>query len=425
MSRPRNVLLVTVDCLRADRLASAISDGLAPNIEALAAEATRFDRAFTVANATDPSLTSMLTGRIPPNHGVLQNGWGLDAAVPTVAHRLRDAGFDTAGIVSVDHLAHEHSGLGHGFARYADGDGKYDAIYPILSRIYDTRAFNLAFGAVKDRGVGGVTVKDLLRRLGLIQLHERPATHVTADAIEAIDAVDEPFFAWVHYFDLHEPRNAPRRLRREHDDRYTAALRHVDAHVGRLVEALEARDALEETLVVLTADHGEALGEHGYTGHGRTLFDEELHVPLLLAHPGIPAQTVKAQVRTIDIAPTILATLGVDTGPLDGATLLADRAVDGPEDRPLVAMAYPPFGERYAVRTPAHKLVVDRDAGTVELYDLEADPRERRDIADASPELVERLLVHLRPWLERNETVAEQSVDEETEEMLAALGYVD
>ncbi|MFW6448069.1 MAG: sulfatase [Halobacteriota archaeon] len=425
MSGPRNVLLITVDCLRADRLEAAIEAGYAPNIAALSADGTRFERAFTVANATDPSLTSLLTGLIPPAHGVMENGWGLDGSVPTAATRLRATGFDTAGVVSVDHLAHEHSGLGRGFERYHDGDGKYEAIYPLLSRIYDTRTFNLVFGAIKNRGVAGITVKDLLRRLGIIQLHERPAKSVTADAVAAIDELEEPFFTWVHYFDLHEPRNAPRHLRHEHEDRYDAALHHVDDHVGRLLEALVDRGALDDTLVVLTADHGEALGEHGYTGHGRTLYDEELHVPLVFAHESLPKTSVRSQVRTIDILPTILEVLGLDGDGLDGHPLLAEGSVLDEVDRPVVAMAYPRFGARYAVRTPTHKLILDSEAGTVELFEFEADPAERVDVAGEDPDEVRRLKSHLDPWLERTDRVTEQTVDEETEEMLADLGYVD
>lgn len=424
MNRPENVLLVTIDCLRADRFEAARRDGLVPHLDALAEEATTFTAAYTVANATDPSLTSMLTGRIPPHHGVLENGWGLSADVPVGAELFGDASPAAGAVVSVDHLADEHSGLGRGFDRYEDGGGAYDAIYPVLSRIYDTKTFNLVFGAIKNRGVGGVTVKDLLRRIGLIRLHERPATSVTADTLEVLDELSAPFFLWTHYFDLHEPRNAPKRLRRDHD-RYTAAMMHVDDQIGTILDALEDQGRREETLVVVTADHGEALDDHGYTGHGRTLYDEELHVPLLWSHHAYPTTAVSAQVRTIDLLPSIVDAVGETATDVDGAVLFDASGRPSSTHRPVVAMAYPRFGDRHAVRVPEWKLIRDREAETVELYDLEADPAETADVADAHPDVVDELREHLEAWDQAVADVSAQSVDADTEEMLADLGYVD
>lgn len=424
MDRPTNVVLVTIDCLRADRFDEAIEAGHLPNLAGLVEEATVFDAAFTVANATDPSLTSMLTGRIPPHHGVLENGWGLSTSIPVGTEVFADGSLEAGAVVSVDHLADEHSGLGRGFDRYEDGGGTYDAIYPVLSRIYDTRTFNTVFGAVKDRGVAGVTVKDLLRRLGLIKLHERPAGSVTADTLDVLESLREPFFLWSHYFDLHEPRNAPAALRREHD-RYTAAMVHVDRQIGTLLDALEERDLLADTLVVVTADHGEALGERGYTGHGRTLYDEELHVPLIVSHPAYPTAEIDTQVRTIDVLPTVSAAFGGVHHEIDGEGLFDDELHPPERDRPLVAMAYPPFGDRHAVRVPEWKLVRDREADSIRLFDLGVDPEERHNVAEEFPEVVEELTTHLARWDGAAGAVADQTVDEETEAMLAELGYVD
>ncbi len=276
METIRNVLLVSIDCLRADRYREGIESGILPTFAALDDRGTTFESAFTVANTTDPSLTSFMTARYPFDHGVVENGWGLDEEYAVAAAQFREAGYDTFGVVSVDHLNHEHSRLGRGFDRYFDG-ASYDTLYPYLSKIYDNKIFNTVFGAVKDVGTETYTVKSLLRDTGLISLHARRGKNVTADAIEGLDESEDPFFGWVHYFDVHEPRNAPREYLGDHDE-YTAAMMHVDREVGRLLDALEERGLAEETLVVLTGDHGEALGDHGYTGHGRTLYDEELHV---------------------------------------------------------------------------------------------------------------------------------------------------
>ncbi|WP_337652966.1 sulfatase [Halomontanus rarus] len=421
MGAIRNVLFISVDCLRADRFRDGIESGILPNVASLEERGTTFDAAYTVANTTDPSLTSFLTGAYPFDHGVIENGWGLDPEFPVAASRFRDAGYDTFGVVSVDHLNHEHSGLGRGFDRYFDGES-YDTLYPILSRIYDTKTFNAIFGAIKDVGTDRYSVKRLLRETGLIELHCRSAESVTADAIEGLDGVEEPFFGWVHYFDVHEPRNAPPAFLDDHDE-YTAAMMHVDRHVGTLLEELEARDLTDETLVVLTGDHGEALDEHGYTGHGRTLYDEELHIPLVFAHESLPADTVETQVRTIDVLPTVLDL--VDANPLEsaGEPVFDDDPVTA--DRPLFAMAYPTFCDRVALRRDGWKLIRDRENGDTErLYDLEDDPDERTDLAD-DDHVRQRLATELDDWLHSFGDTERQEVDAETEEMLADLGYTE
>ena len=421
MATIRNVLLVSIDCLRADRYHEGIESGILPTFEALDDRGTSFESAFTVANTTDPSLTSFMTARYPFDHGVVENGWGLDDEYAVAAAQFRAAGYDTFGVVSVDHLNHEHSRLGRGFDRYFDG-ASYDTLYPYLSRIYDTKLFNAVFGAVKDLGTEKYTVKSLLRDTGLISLHARRGKNVTADAIEGLDAVDEPFFGWVHYFDVHEPRNAPRKYLGDHDE-YTAAMMHVDREVGRLLDALEERGLAEDTLVVLTGDHGEALGDHGYTGHGRTLYDEELHVPLVFAHDSLPDGSVGTGVRTIDVLPTLLAFAGAE--PLDGPgeSVFDDGPVEA--DRPLYTMAYPTFHDRVAVRTEGWKLIRDRDTGDEELYDLTSDPDERDDLAGSATDRRETLAADLDDWLAGFDGIERQSIDADTEEMLEDLGYME
>jgi arylsulfatase A-like enzyme len=421
MDEIRNVLLVSVDCLRADRYREGIDAGLLPTFADLEQRATSFDSAFTVANTTDPSLTSFQTAAYPFDHGVVENGWGLDESVPVAAESFVEAGYETFGVVSVDHLSDEYSNLGRGYDRYFDG-GSYDTLYPILSRIYDTKTFNTVFGAIKNLGPQGYTVKDLLRSMGLISLHCRSARAVTDDAIEAIESTGEPFFGWVHYFDVHEPRNAPRTYLGDHDE-YTAAMMHVDRHVGEVLDTLEAEGCREETLIVLTGDHGEALDDHGYTGHGRTLYDEELHVPLAFAHERLPAETVSTQVRTIDILPTLLDLAGAPALDAAGESLFDDGPVT--TDRPLYAMAYPTFGDRVALRRGDSKLIRDRDVAEEELYDLDADPDERDDLADRDAERRETLAAALDEWLASFGETERQEIDAETEEMLADLGYMD
>ncbi|WP_158055585.1 sulfatase [Halorussus halophilus] len=419
MSEIQNVLLISIDCLRADRFGEAIDSGLVPTFASLQNSGTSFESAFTVANTTDPSLTSFMTSDYPFAHGVVQNGWGLDESKPVGAEKFREAGYDTFGVVSVDHLNHEHSKLGRGFDRYFD-DASYDTLYPILSRIYDTKLFNTIFGAVKNLGTQRYNVKNLLRDLGLIQLHCRTGRSVTDDAIEGLERADSPFFGWVHYFDMHEPRNAPRKWLGDHDE-YTAAMMHVDELVGELLKALEARGLREETLIVLTGDHGEALDDHGYTGHGRTLYDEELHVPLVFDHDSLPDGGVERQVRTIDILPTLLSLADAEQLEAPGEPLFDDGPVE--TDRRVFAMAYPEFANAVAVRKDGWKLVRNRDSDEERLYDLEADPHEREDVSERERERRTDLAADLDEWLVRFEETGRQEVDSETEEMLADLGY--
>jgi arylsulfatase A-like enzyme len=422
MDEIRNVLLVSVDCLRADRYQEGIDAGLVPTFAEIEGQATSFQSAYTVANTTDPSLTSFQTARYPFDHGVVENGWGLDESVPVAAEHFGDAGYETFGVVSVDHLSDEYSKLGRGYDRYFDG-GSYDTLYPILSRIYDTKTFNTVFGAIKNLGPEGYTVKDLLRSMGLISLHCRSARAVTDDAVEALESTDEPFFGWVHYFDVHEPRNAPRQYLGEHDE-YTAAMMHVDRHVGELLETLEQQGLRDDTLIVLTGDHGEALDDHGYTGHGRTLYDEELHVPLAFAHDALPTETVSAQVRTIDILPTLLDLVGAEALDAPGQSLFEDRT-PVTEDRPLYAMAYPTFGDRVGLRQDDWKLIRDREEDREELYDLDADPEERENLGETATDRHGELSAALDEWLADFGETERQEVDAETEEMLADLGYMD
>jgi arylsulfatase A-like enzyme len=418
-----NVLFVSVDCLRADAYRGALDRGLVDAMADLHESGVSFENAFTIANTTDPSLTSTMTSTYPQTHGVRENGVGLDEETPVLAEQLRSAGVETFGVVSVDHLSHEHSGLGRGFDAYCIDDS-YDTLYPYLSRIFDTKTFNVVFGAVKGLGTERYNVKNLLRDLGLIRLHCRTGRSVTDDAVAQLDERSEPVFGWVHYFDVHEPRNFDRGLLADHDE-YIASLITVDDCLAELLAKLDEQGIRERTLVVFTADHGENLGDHGYTGHGRTLYDEEIHVPLVFSHPDLDRASVDAQVRSIDVAPTILDALGVDVPEtFQGESLAVPE--DALEGQPVFATAYPEFTDAVCVRESGWKLV--RTGDDHELYDLAADPDERTDLSDDPDhtETFERLRDRLETWEGRQRGKhRERELDAETEEMLEDLGYVD
>jgi arylsulfatase A-like enzyme len=188
-------------------------------------------------------------------------------------------------------------------------------------------------------------------------------------------------------------------------------------------EALSERIADPDALV-LVADHGENLGDHGYSGHGRTLYDEEVRVPLVFAHPDIEHATVSDQVRTIDLAPTILELLGV-TPPdaFEGRSLLRETNGSTPGDRDVFLTAYPEFTDAIGLRSGGYKLI--RQDGSYEFYNLMTDPDERTNLFDSADGPASTHLERLEQWAAESDAQSSQDVSDETREMLRDLGYVD
>ena len=274
-----NVLLITIDTLRADRL-GCYGYGLAhtPAVDGLAREGVRCTDAATSAPITLPAHTSIMTGLYPPAHGVRDNGnYALAPEATTLAERLKAAGWRTGAFVSAAVLARRY-GLDQGFEVYDDDLWAED-------------------------------------EPEMFMIRERPASR-TADRVlawlEEGQKTRQPFFLWVHFFDPHQPYNL-----RSFDlaamtaTPYDAEIAEADRGVGRLIDWLREHGQLDDTLVVLTADHGESLGEHGEPTHGVFIYDATIHVPLIwrLPHVFPPGETYGGPVRHIDIVPTILAIL--------------------------------------------------------------------------------------------------------------------
>ncbi|HRC86871.1 MAG TPA: sulfatase, partial [Thermoanaerobaculia bacterium] len=283
-ARP-NLLLVTLDTTRADHLGiSGWQWARTPNLDALARRGTRFSRCDTAAPITLPSHTSMLTGLFPPHHGVRDNStFSLDPKFETVAERLAAQGYDTAAVISAVVLAKVH-GLSQGFRVYDDDLG---------------------------RGYSAGT-----------EVAERQADATTDAALGLAAKLRPPFFLWVHYYDAHEEYHPPTRFADQIQGPsrlYDGEIAFVDEQFGRLLSALPAN-----TDVVVVGDHGEMLGEQGELSHGLLLAKAARRVPLMLAGPDVPSGKVSdCLVRTVDLAPTLLALAGLTlpTG-LDGTALL-------------------------------------------------------------------------------------------------------
>ena len=396
---PANVLLVSIDTVRADRLGAYGYRGAhTPRLDALARSGLRFERATTVVPLTLPAHSSLLTGTFPAWHGVRDNGgFYLGDDQVTLAEVLRDRGFRTGGFVGA-FVLDRRWGIARGFERYFDD-----------------------FDLSKFEGGGGM---DSVQRRG---------DEVVARAVEWL-AEDEkrPFFAWVHLYDPHTPYDAPEafasRFPKTPSGAYDAEIAWTDSLVGRLIDSLGQR-RLERTVVVVVGDHGEALGEHREQTHGFFVYDETIQIPLFLAGPGIASGVVHEQVRIVDVLPTVLELLGLESPPqVQGVSLL----LRGGERQGLPALAeswYPRYhygwSELASLRDGRYKLI---RAPRRELYDLESDPEESRNLAEEDPQRADAMEAALRELTARvardEANRGPQVLDSETAERLQALGYV-
>lgn len=403
---PANVLLISMDTTRADCLGCyGHPRAKTPHIDRLAARGALFSQCVTAAPITAPSHASMFTGLYPKSHGVRDNGaFVLGDEQETVAEALSQAGYATAAVVGAFVLNREY-GLAQGFGAYDD-----------------------------------------LPEVDGVRRPERPASEVADAAIAWLrERPDKPFFLFVHFFDPHQPYLAPQRFETGPGAAtqqevsapgaapagYLAEIAFVDEQIGRLLEALDAFDLASRTLVILTADHGESLGEHDEATHACFLYDATMRVPLVMRGPDVPAGTrVEDQVRTIDLAPTILAAARVDALPKAHGTNLLKRLGDSGEELPAIGESlYLKLNFGFAPlrmwRESGWKYI---QAPNPELYDLSADPRELNNLAAAQPdrarEMKERLRTSLAALESSAESAAGKSLSEAELQSLAALGYV-
>jgi arylsulfatase A-like enzyme/Flp pilus assembly protein TadD len=400
-----NLLLITIDTTRADRLGCyGRGEAATPNLDRLAGEGARFERAIAVAPLTLPSHLSLLTGRYPARHGVRLNwDFRLPESETTLAEHLEQEGYATAAVVGSYVLSGDF-GISQGFGTY-DEPREDRALAP-----------------------GGKS----LRHLALV---ERPAAEVTDAALSLLEGgLEEPFFLWLHYFDPHHEYAPPDPFAsRFEQSPYDGEIAYVDAELGRLLDAMRAGGRLDRTLVAVTSDHGESLGEHGEATHGLFVYEGALRVPLLLRMPGqVPAGTRSAHlVAGVDLAPTLLDLLGQPPlEEIDGVSF-AEVARGGtlPEREAAYSEAELPrraygWAALHSLHNGERKFI---DAPERELYILHIDPGETRNLAAAAPDEVDM-------WVQRLEALeaswpasrpeAEQVLDAEGRARLSALGYL-
>ena len=440
---PPSLLLVTIDTLRPDRLGCCGNPKTrTPYLDALARSGVLFETAVASAPSTAPSHTTIMTAKSPRAHGVFANGQPLAPNATTLAERLLAEGYSTAAVVSSYVLA-PRIGLNRGF-------GEYMLAYKAPGKTETASAESTC-----------------TRAISWLREHARGR-----------------FFLWVHLYDPHQPYDAPGIAGKFADPeyngsfktwqenqvnfwnrtgiippkearhlaaRYDAEVNYVDVQIGRLLEALDETGARENTLVCVTADHGETLGEHaGYFGHVHQLYETTLRVPLIFSGPGapsdVPARHIVARpARLLDLAPTCLDLLGFP--PMEGvegrslvpfdrsrdsrdasstARVASDYTVSetGPSERQTPEAQSVP--RMLAARTPKSKLVRWLERDSLEVFDLTTDPGETRNLAGTSRETESELAAILTLWEQAiGGAPALEALDDETREQLRSLGYID
>ena len=417
-----NVLLIILDTVRAANLSLyGYSRETTPNLARLASRGVRFDQAISTAPWTLPSHASLLTGRWPHE---LSASWvvPLDDTHPTLAEFFSSRGYVTAGFVANVGYCSWEFGLDRGFTRYRD--------FPLSLA---TIVISSSMGRQLDRSL---RLRNLLKTdQHLVRV---PAPYISGEFLGWLDQRgDRPFFAMLNYYDAHGPYLPPAPFDRKFSaagrtadlsplhrylgrprrtllspevvqreiDQYDGALAYLDQELGKLLESLTRRGLLENTIVLVTADHGEEFGEHGIYDHGNTLYRPSVHVPLILVAPTARPRVVGIPVSLRDVPHTLARLATGDSGAFPGSSL--ERAwSDSAPGSPVLAEvrqglrtpAWHPvtLGDMYSVVVDNLRLILNGD-GTEEVYRFEQDPWEREKLAADSTGGIERLRAIVRP----------------------------
>ncbi len=422
LERP-NILLITLDTTRADRLgAYGYAKDTSPNLDALAAESVFYTRAVATSSWTLPSHASLFTGKFTRSHGARYDAEGplrlLDAIdgrpsweqyrarglardEVTLAEILAEAGYDTGAVIGGPWLK-KVFGLGRGFTHYDDSE------------------------------IGN--------------LAGRQADSITRGASSWLETVGgRPFFLFLNYYDPHGPYAAPRdlvekflspgtvmqrppRTGEQLNALYDGEVAFMDRHIGVLLDRLKESGKYDRTWIIVTADHGELLGEHRASGHGNSLYQEELHIPMFMKYPAGEAKPARSgeRIQLVDIFPLICERLGLETP--EGIQGMAPPGID----HPIVSEVYPlevmsQNGDWQALYDGEFKFVWN-SLGRHQLFNLEADPGETRNLVSLDPgrrdDMAARLLDYLVGLPEPGEAVSGEELDEQTKQALESLGYV-
>jgi arylsulfatase A-like enzyme len=372
---------------------------------------------------------------------------------PFIAQSLQQSGFDTVGYHSNPHLGSEQN-YDTGFDIFNDSAEGLDSVASLKDR-------------VEHQLNPDSKIYSLLRRvwhyftLTTDSSAYAKAPTITENAFDWFESEwknEDPFFIWLHYMDAHYPfqppeqfledldidplpkrrvaelngkmQEEPDELTKEDVDEllklYKGEIRFTDHYIGKVLDELKERGILDETIVVVTADHGEAFGEHDRFGHHPLLYDELLRVPLIIHVPGIESRTIDQQVSLLDLGPTLYDLLGIETPDAVQGTSFAPL-LRGEEMEEEVAIATGAGGKTLACRTSNWKCFLIVEEGRVELYDLQSDPDELRDISEEHPDIVAEFREQMKAYLDEAEAtdidLPKVEMTDEVEQRLRDLGY--
>ena len=381
---PPDVILITIDTLRADSLGFAGNTRVkTPFIDSLAARGIVFTNAHAHNVVTLPSHVNILTGLYPYQHGIRDNaGFTLDASHPTLGAMMKQAGYTTAAFVSA---------------------------FPLDSRF----GLNAGFDVYDDK------YREASNPLDFV-VQERPAEETLTAARTWYDSTQGKKFLWVHLYDPHAPYDPPPPFRDQYRGApYLGEIAYVDEQLSRFLPPILA--AHPNTLIVITGDHGEALGEHGEQTHGLFAYESTLKVPLIIIDPDRPPRSESSSARHIDLVPTILHRAGAQPPRgLPGRDLFENAPASDSYFEALSASLNRGWAPLVGLIHANQKYV---DLPLPELYDLASDPRETRNLADADRRglfALRKLLADAAP----NRDVARRNVDESQKAQLMSLGYI-
>jgi len=399
--RDFNVIVITLDTTRADRLPSyGCRDVVTPTLDAFAARGVRFEKCYAQTPLTLPSHTTLMTGTLPLFHGIRDNGgFFVPEKLKTMAELFKDKGYETGAFIAA-YVLDSKWGLNQGFDTYFD---KFD-----LSK----------FKRVS---------------LGTVQ---RPANEILDQALPWLEERKaKRFFVWLHLYDPHTPYEPPPPYDRLYANRpYLGEIAFADSEIGRLWVWLQSNGLLEKTFIVFAGDHGESLGEHEEQSHGFFVYQAAIHVPLIVVTPFAKLQgVVSPEVTTLaDVLPTVCDMAGLPVpAEVQGKSLLPAFFGRRRKETPLAYSEtyYPRFhygwSDLKSVQDGRHKLIL---APVPELYDVVADPREEKNLVYLEKKVYENLNAEAEVFISRASRNAYEvdvsKVDEETREKLSALGYV-
>lgn len=458
-----NVILITMDTVRSDHLSLyGYERDTTPNIRKLTKEATLYTRAISAGDMTLPSHASIFTGMYARQHGTHYDPWSghpggraLPDKFHTIAEILSEAGYLTSSIVANYAFLTNDFGFNQGFQYY-------DQRMPIIF-LGQTRAFYIRQG-----------IRNILIHFASTPTFDRlyrTAEEINKEVFNILNNVqkdDKPFFVFINYMDAHEPylpptpfdtlypgkdekftsdyyrsmekevmqlkRKATENERNHLISQYDGGIAYIDLHIGKLIGKLKELSLYENTLIIITSDHGETFGERNLVGHGVSVYQDQIHIPLIIKYPNIDkADVVDELVSSIDIMPTILEVLGHDISEdVQGKSLVK---IDPWQPREVISESFPYGGwidwhprfdrvER-AIFSGSYKFISSTD-GKKELYDLEKDPNEKKNLYNANDNKSIALETKLVQWLKdvKEESGSAAKLSKEALGRLKALGYV-